>query len=241
MKNIVIIGGHQGIGLGLTNLISKQADVNVIVTSRSYESQLTQADNLWRIRCDISCQDSINNFHNEIQKQFDQIDWLINCAGILHSDDYLPEKTLTQINSKQFLENYQTNAIGHLLLLKKMEKLVSAAENPIVASISARIGSIKDNQLGGWYSYRMSKAALNMGFKTLEIEWQRKYPHIKLLLLHPGTTDTHLSKPFQQRLKAGMLQTVEQTSSMLLEQIHRKLNNELTYLFVDYKGLHIEW
>ena len=96
-------------------------------------------------------------------------------------------------------------------------------------------------QLGGWYSYRMSKAALNMGFKTLEIEWMRKHPHIKLLLIHPGTTDTQLSKPFQQRLKLGMLQTVEQTSEYLIKQIIKKLNGQLDSLFIDFNGIPIEW
>jgi NAD(P)-dependent dehydrogenase (short-subunit alcohol dehydrogenase family) len=139
------------------------------------------------------------------------------------------------------IENYQVNAMGHLLLLKKMEKLIATAENPIVTSISARIGSIKDNQLGGWYSYRMSKAALNMGFKTLEIVWRRKYPHIQLLLVHPGTTDTELSKPFQKRLAPGKLQTIEQTSQFIIEQINRKQQGQLDSLFIDFNGIEIEW
>jgi hypothetical protein len=80
-----------------------------------------------------------------------------------------------------------------------------------------------------------------MGFKTLEIEWKRKYPHIKLLLTHPGTTDTELSKPFQKRLKTGTLQSVEQTSKLILDQINKKLNGQLNHLFVDFNGLKIEW
>ena len=241
MKNIIIIGANQGIGQGLVNILSKQADTNLIVTSRKYGNKLLFSDNLWKIKCDICSEESIKNFQQQVKRQFQSIDVLINCAGILHAHDFNPEKTLSNINSTQLLSNYQTNAMGHLILLKNMEKLLSESNNPIAISISARIGSIKDNQLGGWYSYRMSKAALNMGFKTLEIEWKRKYPHIKLLLIHPGTTDTELSKPFQKSLKAGMLQTVEQTSECIINQVNNKLNGQLKPLFVDFKGLPIEW
>jgi NAD(P)-dependent dehydrogenase (short-subunit alcohol dehydrogenase family) len=241
MKNIIIIGGNQGIGKGLSQILSSQPDTNIIVTSRSYSEKLFRSESLWKVQCDLSSDASVQNFYDQIQGQFQNIDWLINCAGVLHSNNYSPEKTLSKVNSLQLMENYQINAMGHLLLLKKMEKLIAASKNPIVTSISARIGSIKDNQLGGWYSYRMSKAALNMGFKTLEIEWFRKHPHIKLLLIHPGTTDTNLSKPFQQRLKPGMLQTVEQTSEYLIEQINKKLNGQLDSLFIDFNGIPIEW
>jgi NAD(P)-dependent dehydrogenase (short-subunit alcohol dehydrogenase family) len=241
MRNIIVIGANQGIGQGLTKILSTQADTNVIATSRNYGKKLIESNRLWKIKCDIRSERSIQSFLEQIQNQFQNIDMLINCAGLLHTNDYLPKKTLSKINADQLLKNYQINAMGHLLLLKKMESMIASSKNPIVTSISARIGSIKDNNLGGWYSYRMSKAALNMGFKTLEIEWKRKHPHIKLLLIHPGTTDTELSKPFQKRLKTGMLQSVEQTSEYIVEQINKKLNGQLEPLFVDFKGLSIEW
>ena len=241
MKNIVIIGANQGIGRGMAQLLSAEIESNIIVTSRTYSDQLMEHDGLWKLKCDLNSESSRQNFFEQVQGQFKHIDWLINCAGVLHTDDYSPEKILSKINTQQMSENYQINAMGHMLLLKKMEKIIAASHNPIVTSISARIGSIKDNQLGGWYSYRMSKAALNMGFKTLEIEWRRKHPHIKLLLVHPGTTDTELSRPFQKRLTPGMLQTVEQTSNYIIEQINRKLKGQLDSLFVDFNGIEIEW
>jgi len=241
MKNFIIIGGNQGIGQGIAQLLSKQEDNNIIVTSRSYGEQLIVSERLWKIKCDINSESSVQNFHEQVQGKMQRIDGLINCAGVLHTGNYQPEKTIAALNSHQLLDNYQVNAMGHLLLLKKMEKIIAAADKPIVTSISARIGSIKDNQLGGWYSYRMSKAALNMGFKTLEIEWKRKYPHIKLLLIHPGTTDTKLSKPFQQRIKASQLHSVDKTSELIIHQINKKLNGQLTSLFVDFNGIPIEW
>jgi NAD(P)-dependent dehydrogenase (short-subunit alcohol dehydrogenase family) len=241
MKNIIIVGANQGIGLGLFQILSSQSNTNVIIASREYGEQIIGSNRVWKIKCDLTSESSIQNFFEQVQSHFQCVDWLINCAGVLHTDDYLPEKILSKINAQQLIENYQVNAMGHLLLLKKMEKLIAASDNPIVTSISARIGSIKDNQLGGWYSYRMSKAALNMGFKTLEIEWRRKYPHIQLLLVHPGTTDTELSKPFQKRLAAGKLQTIEQTSQLIIEQINRKQQGQLDSLFIDFNGIEIEW
>jgi len=241
MKNIIIIGANQGIGKGICDIFSKKIDTSIIATSRCYTDELTGSDRLWKINCDITSEHSIDNFHSQITDKFSHIDGIINCAGLLHTIDYLPEKSISQISKKQLSENYQINAMGHLLLLKIMEKKLAKSNNPFAVSISARIGSIKDNHLGGWYSYRMSKAALNMGFKTLEIEWKRKYPHIKLMLIHPGTTDTNLSKPFQKRLKKGQLHSIEQTSENIINQIEKKMNGQLQPLFVDFEGLSIEW
>ncbi|MFK8012133.1 MAG: SDR family NAD(P)-dependent oxidoreductase [Marinicellaceae bacterium] len=241
MKNIIIIGANQGIGKGLLDIYSQNPDTNVIATSRHFTNQLVNTQRLWKVQCDLNAEKSIQNFHSQISNQFKSIDGIINCAGLLHTHDFMPEKSISQLNAQQLLENYQTNAMGHLLLLKTMEKNLAAAENPFAISVSARIGSIKDNHLGGWYSYRMSKAALNMGIKTLSIEWKRKYPKIKLLLIHPGTTDTYLSQPFQKRLKAGQLHSIEQTAQYINKQINNKLQGQLEHLFVDFKGLPIEW
>lgn len=148
MKNIVIIGANQGIGLGLLKQLSQQAENLIIATSRTYSGALIQQHGIYTIKCDITCPDSVDNFCTKIRAQLGHIDVLINCAGILHSQDYQPEKSLAQLNSKQLLENYATNAIGHVLLLQKLEKLIAASSAAIVCSLSARIGSITDNHLG---------------------------------------------------------------------------------------------
>ncbi|MCO4821612.1 MAG: SDR family NAD(P)-dependent oxidoreductase [Flavobacteriaceae bacterium] len=240
MKNILIIGAQQGIGQGLYQKLKNTTD-NFILTSRKYSPYLINQGNTWKIKCDLSKIQSIDNFSKEIYKKFSHIDYLINCAGVLHTTSYLPEKSVSRLNTIQMIESFHTNAIGHLLLLKNLEKIISRSDNSIAVSISARIGSIKDNHLGGWYSYRMSKAALNMGIKTLQIEWKRKYPQVKLLLIHPGTTDTNLSKPFQKSMKEGMLQTVEHTSNCLIRQIDDTFNEKQNNLFIDYNGDPIQW
>ncbi len=239
--NVLIIGGEKGIGAATANQLSK-AGHQVIKTSRTYRDLTPNSDKTWHAYCDVANVNSINKLSEQISQQFSHIDWLINCAGILHSDEFMPEKALNQINTNQLINNFTTNAVGHLLVIKAFENLIIKAEKPLVTSVSARIGSIEDNQLGGWYAYRMSKAALNMGMKTLAIEWHRKHPKVKFLLLHPGTTDTDLSAPFQRNLPSGQLQTAETTAAMLIKQMQNNQQHDSKHpLFLDYKGRSIAW
>ncbi|MCX7553735.1 SDR family NAD(P)-dependent oxidoreductase [Marinicella sp. S1101] len=240
--NVLLIGAERGIGAAMAAALSKNNEYIIIKTSRSY-GELTQDQNThWQLRCDIADADSINQMANALMQQFEKLDWIINCAGVLHNNDFMPEKSLKAVNSKQLIDSYQTNAIGHLLLIQALEKLLTTKAPAVVASISARIGSIEDNKLGGWYAYRMSKAALNMGIKTLAIEWSRKNPQVKFMLLHPGTTDTDLSAPFQRNLPSGQLQTAKETALMLLEQIDQHKNHDEKHpIFIDYKGKKIAW
>lgn len=238
MKNILIIGGAKGIGQAMAQHYLEQGQ-QLIVTSRQFKHGNVQPNQLY---CDLSQEDSIADAFEAIHAQFEHIDILINCAGVLHTNDYQPEKSLKQVKQDNLIHNYQVNAIGHLRVLCHAEKLLSRPKQAVAVSISARIGSIEDNHLGGWYAYRMSKAALNMGIKTLSIEWQRKHPQIQFLLLHPGTTDTGLSKPFQKRLPEGQLQSTTDTAYMLSRQIEQHGNaGSREALFLDYTGQTIPW
>ncbi len=242
MKNIVIIGANRGIGQAIKDQLSKEPDNQIIATSRQYATDWHQHKQTATIHCDLNDAASIDACSKTLSQQLDHIDCLINCAGVLHTKDYRPEKALSQVNGQQLLDNYATNAVGHLLLNKKLERLIAKADQPVVCSVSARIGSIADNQLGGWYAYRMSKAALNMGFKTLSIEWQRKFPQVNFMLLHPGTTDTELSAPFQKSLPSGQLQSPTETADLLLQQIFRyQQQRHRGVAFMDYAGQTIDW
>ena len=239
--NVLIIGGERGIGAAIAKQLIESKH-QVIKTSRNYSELAQQIDGSWTVHCDVTDENSINQMSQQLGQQSSHIDWLVNCAGVLHTDEFMPEKALSQLNTNQLLSNYATNAVGHLLVLKTLKKLIIKAKHPLVASVSARIGSIDDNHLGGWYAYRMSKAALNMGLKTLAIEWHRTHPKVKFLLLHPGTTDTDLSAPFQRNLPSGQLQSVESTASMLIKQMQLNRQHDSKYpLFLDYKGQAIPW
>ena len=118
---------------------------------------------------------------------------IINAIGILHTDAWSPEKKGADLCFGQLEAIFKINAFGPALTLAKFSTLL-AKDNAIMAVISAKVGSIEDNRLGGWYSYRASKAALNMLIKTTAIELRRTHANTKLIALHPGTVNSRLSK-----------------------------------------------
>lgn len=241
--NILLIGGQRGIGAALAEQLSQHRQVQLIKTSRQYKDlEATASDGSWTVHCDLQNEASISRMAAQVTDQLGRLDWLINCAGVLHNEQYQPEKSLRQVNSPQMTDQFLTNAVGHLLVLQATQPLLTQGHPAVVASISARIGSIEDNHLGGWYAYRMSKAALNMGIRTTAIEWARRSPQVKFLLLHPGTTDTALSKPFQKRLPEGQLQSPATTAQWLLQQIKQHQNHPHKHpLFLDHHGQPIPW
>jgi NAD(P)-dependent dehydrogenase (short-subunit alcohol dehydrogenase family) len=121
---------------------------------------------------------------------------IIVTTGVLHNAQFMPEKKLADLNYAQLLRTFQTNTLGPAMVLRHFAPLLDA-QRGVLAVMSAKVGSISDNQLGGWYSYRASKAALNMLLKTASIEVKRSNPQAVLVALHPGTVTSPLSKPFK--------------------------------------------
>jgi len=121
---------------------------------------------------------------------------VVNAAGLLHAAGFMPEKRLGQLGYAQMEATFRINAFGPALVLAHFAPLLDR-ERGVLAVLSAKVGSIGDNRLGGWYSYRASKAALNMFVKTAAIEVARGNPNAVLVALHPGTVDSSLSAPFR--------------------------------------------
>lgn len=121
---------------------------------------------------------------------------IINAAGALHGTFGMPERRLDQLNYAHMQALYRINAMGPALLLANFAPMLPRREPGVFAVLSAKVGSIADNRLGGWYSYRASKAALNMIVKTAAIEVARTHPLAVLVALHPGTVRSALSEPF---------------------------------------------
>lgn len=117
-------------------------------------------------------------------------------TGQLHGPHGQPEKRLAQLNYAQLTASFQVNTLGPALVLAHFAPLLARRERSLLAVLSAKVGSIGDNRLGGWYSYRAAKAALNMLVKTAAIEVARTHPLAVLTALHPGTVDSPLSAPF---------------------------------------------
>ena len=128
-------------------------------------------------------------------------DLVIVATGLLHADGLAPERDLRQLSADAFARAFAINATGPALVAQAFLPLLPKGRKTVFAALSARVGSISDNRLGGWHAYRASKAALNQILRTIAIEQARKNPDNIVLGLHPGTVDTGLSKPFQRNVK----------------------------------------
>ncbi|MDD5479102.1 SDR family NAD(P)-dependent oxidoreductase [Rhodoferax sp.] len=161
---------------------------------------------------------------------------IINAAGVLHTAGFMPEKKLGDLSYAQLETTFRVNTFGPALVLRHFAALLDA-QRSVLALLSAKVGSIEDNRLGGWYSYRASKAALNMLLKTAAIEVKRSNPQAVLVSLHPGTVNSALSKPFKG----------EQIGRQAMLAVHEMLQtlNSLTPAdtgsFVAYDGARLPW
>ena len=145
---------------------------------------------------------------------------IVVATGVLH-DGQSPERSLKALDGEHLLRDYRVNAVGPALIAKHFLPLLPRDRRGVFAALSARVGSIGDNRLGGWHSYRASKAALNMLLRNLAIETARTHPQAIVAGLHPGTVDTDLSAPFQKGVAPDKLFTPAYSAEQLLNVIHQ--------------------
>ena len=162
---------------------------------------------------------------------------IIHAAGLLHGTHGLPEKRLGQLNYAQMEATFRTNTFGPALVMAHFAPLLERKERSVLAVLSAKVGSISDNRLGGWYSYRASKAALNMLLKTASIEVARTHPQAVLVALHPGTVTSALSAPFNG---AEIGRPAEDAAADLLRVLDG-VTPEQTGSFYAYSGQQLPW
>ena len=144
-------------------------------------------------------------------------DTVINTLGMLQQADQTPEKRIEQLTAAAFEHSLHINTWPTLAMAQYLSTRLTRTDKLHFAALSARVGSISDNRAGGWYSYRISKAALNMAIKTISIEWQRRFPNAYIVGLHPGTVATDLSAPFRAGLAEGQLHTPLQAARHLVQ------------------------
>lgn len=246
--NILIVGASQGIGLGFVRSLLQQNNIQQIFATYRNGDTAQELFNLAdrygdRLKClqvDITQEAQIAAAVKQIQESIGQLHLVVYCVGVLHEGDLAPEKSLRQINADNLIYSFQVNSIGAVLLAKHLMPLFKKTEKSIFASISAKVGSIGDNRLGGWYGYRASKAALNMFLKTTAIEYSRRCPKTIVVALHPGTTDTRLSQPFQKNVPEGKLFPVTKTVD-LLSQVISNLEQKDSGEFFSWDGTRLPW
>jgi NAD(P)-dependent dehydrogenase (short-subunit alcohol dehydrogenase family) len=163
---------------------------------------------------------------------------VIVATGVLHDGAQGPEKALRDIDPTWLAQVFAVNAIGPTLVAKHFLPIMPSGGRAVFAALSARVGSIGDNRLGGWHGYRASKAALNMLVRNLAIEERRRNDRAIVVALHPGTVDTALSRPFQGNVKPGRLFTSERAALQLLDVIDGLKASDTGKVF-DYEGAEV--
>lgn len=219
----VTVGAADGIGSALSEELSQSNEFDQIIR-------------LDRSTLDLCDEKSIANAASELPNGCVRL--VINATGLLHNDDQQPEKSLRDLNPDSLTRSFAVNAIGPALLIKHFVPLLPRQGRAVVASLSARVGSIGDNRLGGWYGYRCSKAALNQLVRTAATELARTHPEGICVALHPGTVATRLSAPFVSS-RTSTFMPVEAAKHLLTVIANLKIGD--TGGFFDWHGEPIPW
>jgi NAD(P)-dependent dehydrogenase (short-subunit alcohol dehydrogenase family) len=216
----VVIGASGGIGSAFCQLLAQDEGIGtVIALSRSGNGP--EHRNITHSRIDLVSEESVKLVAARAA-ELPNLRLVIVATGLLHDgDEVQPEKALRKLDPDMMARSFAVNTIGPALVMKHFVPLLPRNGKAVLAAISARVGSISGNALGGWYSYRASKAALNMLLKTTAIELARTRKDQVILGLHPGTVDTGLSKPFQSNVADGKLFTPQQSAQYLLDVIDK--------------------
>jgi NAD(P)-dependent dehydrogenase (short-subunit alcohol dehydrogenase family) len=219
---VIIVGASGGIGAALTKSLARAPQISQIYAlSRSGNTQDNPhliSDKITHLTCDFTKPDSLARAEQTL-KPTGKFDLIIIATGLLQGAGLTPEKNLRALSHDNFAQSFMANTIGPAMCAQAFLPLLRRDAKAVFTVLSARVGSISDNRLGGWYAYRASKAALNMVIKTLSIEYGRRFTDTIIAGLHPGTVDTALSKPFQNNVPDGKLFTPDFSAGKLLEVI----------------------
>ena len=214
--NAAVIGASGGLGGALLDAIAQAPGCNHLVALSRTPLAFDHPPIDW-LAIDLESETSIAAAAQKAQERAERLHLVIVASGILHDGpDMQPEKSWRAISGPAMERAFRLNAIGPALLAKHFLPLLDQDRKAAFAALSARVGSIEDNALGGWHAYRASKSALNMIIKTLSIELARRNPTALCVGLHPGTVDSRLSKPFQSSLSKAQLFSPAQSAQHLL-------------------------
>jgi len=219
----VVLGAGGGIGGALCEELTK---------NWGYEELIAYT----RSQLDLEDEESIQKSAYKLKEH--SVRLVINATGLLHKEDQKPEKSLRELNTTSLTKSFAINAIGPALVLKHFIPILPRRGRSTIAHLSARVGSIGDNRLGGWYGYRASKAALNQFVRTAAIELGRTHPEAICIALHPGTVKTKLSSPY---IQGNHNPTDPIAAAKNLLSVIKDLKTTDSGGFFDWQGRSVEW
>jgi NAD(P)-dependent dehydrogenase (short-subunit alcohol dehydrogenase family) len=235
-ESALVIGAGSSIAQALIDELLQTHVNKVVGVSRHPMAALEKLDQLI---CDYS-EESITQVVASLRDSASSLRYVFVCNGILHDHRHQPEKRLEDLDAEALTQLFQVNAVLPALWLKALLPLLHHSNGCVLALFSARVGSIGDNRKGGWYSYRASKAALNMLVRTPAVEYARRAPAVKLLAYHPGTVDTALSRPFQRHVPTAQLLTAAAAAQKLIAVVS-SLTPDGEASFLDWSGKQVPW
>ena len=237
----MVIGAGSGIGRALIYRWHEAAARPVLAVARSPHALacFEALESLQTIACDYS-DAAVTALADTLREEKKDVARLVICNGVLQGEGFRPERALNQIEESAMRQVFEVNAFLPMRVLAALSPLLKRSTAPRIAVLSARVGSIGDNRLGGWYSYRGSKAALNMMLQCAALELRRLNPDAKLIAYHPGTVDTPLSKPFQANVDAEKLLAPE-VAAAALDRVISEVQSDGALSYLDWRGDSIPW
>mgnify|MGYP001815744253 FL=1 len=244
----LVVGANRGIGLALVAAQIAEPDVETLIATHRPGADLAalraldgrHPGRLEFQELDVNCSGALTRLADRLSGLENGVDLAIHAAGILHEDGIQPEKSLAACKPEHLMRLFEVNSIGPLMVARALMPAQPRKKRFVFAALSAMVGSIGDNRLGGWYGYRASKAALNQFLRTLANECRLSHPEAAVVALHPGTTDTSLSRPFSRNVAPDRLYTAEQTADRLL-QVIGQLEPAESGRFFNWNGAEIPW
>eukprot|EP00051_Salpingoeca_urceolata_P006157 m.81845 g.81845 ORF g.81845 m.81845 type:complete len:254 (-) comp14705_c0_seq1:57-818(-) len=243
-SKVLVVGASKGIGKALTNRLLDHGVGCVFAAARRplAATSTPSSGRVIPLTLDVTDEAAIAAAGQQLRSHTDRLDAIIYTAGLLHTTNGLqPERRLEEVTLANLQTSFGVNAFGPVLVAKEFSPLFPKKHPCLLAHVSARVGSIGDNGMGGWYAYRAAKAAQNMLTKTLSIELARKHKGVVCLALHPGTVDTGLSQPFQKNVPKGKLFDASQSASYLLDNVVFRVDHADNGTFWDWQGKPIPW